>query len=316
MFKSDSEEKMMEPLISVIIACYNCAGTIKRAIGSVMGQTYKNLEIIAINDGSTDYTMNILKGLAEKDNRIKIISREHKGIAETRNEGLRVATGNFIFFVDSDDEIRDDTLEDLYKLIKESYADVAVTGTVRVYPNKEADFTEPYPDMLLQHEFIKRYGDRNGAEYVRVWGKLFRKEMFNNVEFPKGMIYEDAYVFADLYKNLRTAVFSKKHGYLYYQNKNSIMHSKHINHELDGVDAAAHVIKGFASDEYRYALVPAENKVYANIKRALKSGDLSKEQKRQAFETLDKCIAVLKKYKVYPTRSRIRDSLLKLGVIR
>lgn len=178
--------------------------------------TYAEMKGLSTRDiiNGVDYTMNILKGLAEKDNRIKIISREHKGIAETRNEGLRVATGDFIFFVDSDDEIRDGTLEDLYKLIKESYADVAVTGTVKVYPNKEADFTEPYPDMLLQHEFIKRYGDRNGAEYVRVWGKLFRKEMFNNVEFPKGMIYEDAYVFADLYKNLRTAVFSKKHGYL------------------------------------------------------------------------------------------------------
>lgn len=126
-------------LISVIIPVYNGEKYIKRCINSLINQTYKNIEIIIINDGSKDNSINIIKEISEKDKRIIIIDKENQGVSIARNAGIEKASGDYIMFVDVDDWVKTNMIEQMYKVIKKENVDIVKCNSINEFNNKATE---------------------------------------------------------------------------------------------------------------------------------------------------------------------------------
>lgn len=176
----------MNPLISIIIPCYNAAPFLTQCLESVMSQTYINLEIICVNDGSTDETLDILRGFAEKDFRIRIVSHENKGLSGARNTGLEAATGEFVMFVDSDDWIEPEMTEMLYSCIDQRV--LVCSSYNRIWKNRKSPRKLGISFDIEAGEILRRIVGLQGTELrdpsqadslVTVWGKLYHKNIFD-----------------------------------------------------------------------------------------------------------------------------------------
>ena len=166
-------EKEQRAKISVVVTAYNIADYIERGVRSVCAQTYRNLEVIVVDDGSTDRTPAICDALAKQDPRIRVIHKENGGPAQARNVGMKTATGEVIGFVDGDDWIDPDLYEKLYSAMLVQEADLAIC-----FEGLEA--LESY----VREE--KQYAIQNAA-----WNKLYRRELLQEITFPEGKWYED-----------------------------------------------------------------------------------------------------------------------------
>ena len=145
------------PLISIIIPVYNTAKYLPRCLDSVLKQTYQNLEIIVVDDGSTDNSPKIIKEYATKDNRIKVIHQKNAGLSAARNTGITKATGKYISFVDSDDEISHNMIKKLFDVLQRNNTDISVCSFKEVYPdNKVTHFGQNYsPQTYNTAEALK-----------------------------------------------------------------------------------------------------------------------------------------------------------------
>ena len=180
------------PLISVIVPVYNVAKYMDRCMKTVCGQTYKNLEILVIDDGSTDGSSALCDKWAAADSRIRLIRQPNQGLSAARNTALDVATGEWIAFVDSDDWIERDMYEGLCRVAVENDADIVACGHIREYSKKSkvrsvSDIVKTVtPDEALKMVVEDRHLQNH------VWSKIYRRRLFNEVRFPVGEIYEDS----------------------------------------------------------------------------------------------------------------------------
>ncbi len=206
---------MKKPLISVIVPIYNTEFFLQECLDSIKKQRYQNLEIILIDDGSTDGSLEICNLNSVEDTRIKVYSKENGGVASARNEGLKRATGDYITWVDSDDTI-DDTY--IYCLYEETLnnGDCPV-----IVLSKE--------NVLLKQHIIKDndiiLGFLNGYIPSNMWSTLFRKELYNNVFFKKYDIGEDAIMLIELFSKVKKISCIYNTGYHYRENFNSLTRS-------------------------------------------------------------------------------------------
>lgn len=208
------------PYISVIIPVYNVINYLDRCLNSVVNQTYKNLEIILIDDGSTDESGFLCDKWKEKDERITVVHKENGGLSSARNAGLDFATGDYVGFVDSDDEINVNYFESFIKSIHDS--DLVVGRLVRIEngSRKEAyDFTNRNISnflSLLSNILL----EKNDCSCCT---KLFKKNIIGNYRFPCGSTNEDfAFLLQILFNHNGNISFSEKSEYYYYMNENSI----------------------------------------------------------------------------------------------
>lgn len=185
---------MLNELVSIIIPVYNVEKYLERCLDSVINQTYKNIEIICVNDGSIDKSLDILEIFKNKDDRIKIFKQENKGLSETRNRGINLSKGRYIFFVDSDDWIEKDTIEVLLKKMLEEKVDIVIGGVNKCYFNKKNNkiFNKNSKKVCTTLEYIE-YAIKEKKFIVNVWNKLYKKDILkkNKIEFKKGILYED-----------------------------------------------------------------------------------------------------------------------------
>lgn len=187
---------MKTPLISVIIPVFNSASFLDKCMKSVCEQTLKDIEILLINDGSTDNSLEICKKWADKDNRIKFINQENKGIAETRNIGIENSSAPLIGFVDSDDWIEKDMFEVLYNILKEEDADISICGVSIDYLAKNKSKKQTAKQTKSKYNILKSIlFDKRVKSYC--CNKLMKKELFKNIKFPAKRIFED---YATIYK--------------------------------------------------------------------------------------------------------------------
>ncbi len=180
-------------LISVIVAVYNIADYIERGVGSVCAQTYRNLEIIVVDDGSTDDTGVICDRLAAKDSRVQVIHKENGGPAEARNRGIAIAKGSYIGFVDGDDWIDPDMYEKMLGALQEQGADLAICRYRQVYKTHTEDASVDRA-VLFQGQEALQYYVQETKEYAiqnAAWNKLYKKEILTGIAFPVGKWYED-----------------------------------------------------------------------------------------------------------------------------
>lgn len=184
------------PEVSVIIPVYNVEPYLRECLNSVVNQTMRDIEIICVNDGSTDNSGAILTEYAARDERITVITQENRGLSAARNAGMDAAKGKYIYFIDSDDYIDLDALEVLYDRAEELELDMLffdcsyIFDGIRAKPNRFQ--RKEYGDTYVGVEFLKKLRDE-GAYWVTVWGYLSRREFLQNsgVRFVEGMLHED-----------------------------------------------------------------------------------------------------------------------------
>lgn len=202
-------------MISIIIPCYNAEKTIKRCLESVISQTYKNIEIVIINDGSTDKTDSIIKKYIN-DSRIKYYNRNNHGIGKTRNFGIKEATGEYITFLDSDDYLPNDAIDNLYNLAQKNKLDLVVSDYYVDNKNIKSEKIKSFPITNIKNNPNLIF-DINLAP----WNKLYKKELIENIKFEENLKYEDApFVIQSIIKAKKIGKLDKE-TYYYVINSNS-----------------------------------------------------------------------------------------------
>lgn len=219
----------MKELISVIVPVYNVQKYLEKCIESILSQTYKNIEIILIDDGSTDNSGKICDECVERDSRIRVIHQKNKGLSAARNRGIECSKGKYIVFIDSDDYIHNRMIEILYQAIIENHAELAICDFKYVYEyNKdEKEIVSPIQNEVLNNnEVIEKLFEKNAWYYIVAWNKLYKKELWDNIRFPVGYIHEDEAVIHHILIKCKKVVTVKQKLYYYRQIINSITHTK------------------------------------------------------------------------------------------
>lgn len=221
-------------LISVIIPIYNVEKYLKKCIDSVIKQTYKNLEIILIDDGSTDDSRKICDEYAKKDTRITSIHKENGGLSDARNAGINICNGKYITFVDSDDYVEYDYVEYLYNLIKKYKTKISICAySVLMENGKKIDYGKNFNECVLNRKnAFKRMLNEEGYS-VSAWAKLYDVKLFENVRFPFGKLCEDNGTTYKLIDQVDSVAYGNNSKYYYLKRNGSIMLSNFNNKKLD-----------------------------------------------------------------------------------
>lgn len=225
----------MNDLISIIIPCYNVEQYIRHCLDTVINQTYKNLEIICVNDGSTDNTLKVLKEYEAKDERIIVITQENMGLSGARNTGLKVFKGKYVAFIDSDDYIALEYIEHLYKAIKDNHADMSCCNVIHVDEAGniiEVEKRKAFAVFESNYECYRAHAKGKGIT-VAAWCKLMTAELVKDFEYPVGKLYEDTASIQYLLKNCNRAVVIDELLYYYVIRKSSITHRVWTSNQLD-----------------------------------------------------------------------------------
>lgn len=213
------------PLISIIIPIYKVEPYLRRCLDSIVNQTYTNLEIILVDDGSPDGCPAICDEYATKDKRIIVIHKENGGLSDARNAGLDICKGKYISFVDSDDWVADCYIEILFDSIKKYNADISVCKFKKTaYSiNLRTDKIESSFQVLSSLEAVKKLWTPDSPYFGTAWAKLYKKKLWNDIRFPIGQIHEDDYTLYKILFNAINTVFLETSLYFYFQRNDSIM---------------------------------------------------------------------------------------------
>lgn len=222
--------------ISVIVPVYNVEKYLKRCIDSIIGQTYKNLEIILIDDGSTDESGCICDAYKEKYHNIYVIHKENGGLSSARNQGLDLANGDYVVFVDSDDWLPSDSINYLYSLVENDKSDFAMGQFCRCgdVVDINTDTKRIFNYVYSSAEFLKKFfkiGTQENVQYA--CAKIFKKELFATIRFPLGVIDEDVATMFNVILKSNTISYTSQIVYYYYLNQNSITMSNFSRKKFD-----------------------------------------------------------------------------------
>lgn len=211
------------PKISVIIPVYNVEKFLKRCLDSVLNQTLKDIEIICVNDGSTDNSLKIIEEYKKFEN-IKIINQKNSGLSVARNIGLKHASADYVAFLDSDDFVDSDFYEKLFNSIEKEKADIACASIVREN-DKKRTYLINYKQVEIALNPRERFILANCPKYNFVWNKLYKKELIekNNLKFVSGMIYEDMWFTPDILEAANSIVAVHDTFYHYWKHKNTLI---------------------------------------------------------------------------------------------
>lgn len=231
----------MNDLISVIVPIYNAESFLVRAIDSIIDQTYTNLEIILVDDGSPDNCPYICDEYAKMDHRIRVIHKENGGLSDARNMGLDMARGKYVVFFDDDDVLNKQFVEILYNICEINNCDIAQCDFLMT--NDESILMPPQNNMRVKffepQETMKDFAiEANLVKYWVVWNKIYRRELFDDVRFPIGKNHEDMYTtYKLLWKSKKTAV-TNLYLYYYFQRSTSMTGKKmSIEERIDVIEA-------------------------------------------------------------------------------
>ena len=220
----------MDDKITVIVPVYNVENYLRKCLDSIMVQTYKNIEIIVVNDGSTDTSGEICKEFSGMDHRIIYIEQENAGLSAARNTGLNNMSGDYVTFVDSDDWIEQDYIETLYKKIVEYQADIAVGNYYSYNEDEETyyfhiygnSYYEKVYDNISIFENLYESQEMKSFALISAWGKLYKAKLFDYLRFDKGKLGEDGYFNQKMYLSVNKVVYLNKGLYAYRQRSGSI----------------------------------------------------------------------------------------------
>ena len=230
-------------LVSIIIPAYNAEKTLTRCVESALNQTYPSIEIIIVDDGSTDETGELIKGLATVHHKIRVVRQKNRGLSGARNSGMDLAQGDLLFFLDADDYIEPNEVEALCSQMERTGADIVVGGLVYETQNGTREkMLVPKQGITDEEGYWHRaYYDSPGdyVSYVVSCGKLFKRTAFHRVRFDEGKLHEDEFIIHRLVSKCSIIALSDITGYVYVQNQGSITHTPSAKSLLDGAEAFA-----------------------------------------------------------------------------
>lgn len=245
-----NDEKL--PLISIIIPVFNQAEYLYDCLSSVVSQSYKNLEIIIINDGSTDNSEQIIDKYFITDNRVKYYYQTNAGLSSARNYGINKSNGEFVSFVDSDDIIDHFCVEKLYWLLKKNNSEFSFCGYLSFVDKGNISKHKNNGTILYTSE--TEYWSNDDVTYTNKivsWGKLYRKELFNNLCFDVNRFHEDEFIANKIISKCSSITYTKDKLYFYRSNQKGIVQSKHtFSRVKDQHDAIVDRIKYFRRKKY------------------------------------------------------------------
>lgn len=251
----------MEPLISVIIPVYKVENYLKRCIDSVLAQTYTNMEILLVDDGSPDQCPKICDEYAKQDSRIKVFHQENKGLSGARNTGIDHAKGEYFAFLDSDDLWSPYFLEALYGAIRKHDAQISQCRWEYMHGDelKEAYDPEAKCECFTGREMLSNLYIQTGAYYVVAWNKLYKRELFTNIRYPQGLIHEDEATTYRLFDAAKKCVFidNALYGYFVGAGSSSITRNSFSLKKLDWRVANKDRVQYFIEKDYKELIVPA-----------------------------------------------------------
>lgn len=235
----------MEQKVSVIVPIYKVEPYLKRAVASILHQTYHNLEIILVDDGSPDQCGRICDDYAKEDNRITVIHKENGGLSDARNAGLDAAHGEYIVFVDSDDFIAEDYVETLMQCLKKYDADVAmcsyaVTASVELDESIFTASRDETVEVCDRRELLNNLYDANHKDatyFIVSWNKIYKASLWQDVRFPKGRIHEDEATTYKIYDRAQKGVYLHRPLYGYFTAPSSITRDRFNIKRMQWMDA-------------------------------------------------------------------------------
>lgn len=245
-------------MISVVIPMYNAEKYVEKCLNSLLEQTYKDLEIIIVNDGSKDNSQTICERFAEQDKRITLINTENRGAGSARNTGIEVAKGEYISFIDSDDYVCPDYYERLLHMLERAGADIAIGKYQRISEHDEMKFINSgeVKECTNLEELLVLYGEDEDRyiNAVLVTNKLFKRELFEgNVRFPIGRLIDDEFIIYKLIYKSKKIVYTDDVMYAYVQSDSSVMRTnfkeQRVHDTIDVYDEVYNFFKENGTEE-------------------------------------------------------------------
>jgi len=240
---------MRETQVSIIVPVYNVEPYLRQCLDSVLGQTFKNFEVLLVNDGSSDSSGDICREYVEKDSRFHYFEKENGGLSDARNYGIERAQGEYLTFIDSDDFVNEKHLENLFLASRLTNADITIGGFSR-FENGTFWLYQDYfsSDSLVSFtsaqaiQHLDSMFDVPFLNFSTAWGKLFKRELFNELRFPYGKYAEDQFIIWKLYLKARSIYTFNVDSYVYRINKNGLSSVFSLKH-LDYIEALEERIK-------------------------------------------------------------------------
>lgn len=298
-------DKKMNDLVSIIVPIYNVAPYLKRCLDSLKNQTYSNLDIILVNDGSKDESEEIAKEYLD-DSRFRLFTKENGGLSDARNYGMKYILGSYICFIDSDDYVEKNYVEVLLKNLKENDSDISIcnfyydfNGSLERRDRRDGIYTFNNIDSIKEIYKFDSYG-------VGVWNKLFKKELFDGILFPYGKVSEDYYIMYKVFYKTTKVVYDTIPLYHYIQRQNSITKNKKI--KFDTLESSLEFIEFSKNikDLYEYAKMNYVYSAIALYNTGLVNKSLEKEDKIRLVKIIknkdyrfDKAIVTKNRWRQY-----------------
>ena len=261
-----------KPKISIIVPVYNVENYISKCLKSIINQSYKNLEIIVVNDGSTDRSGHICNYYSKIDKRVILINQKNQGLSMARNNALDIASGEYIGFVDSDDWVESDMFSTLYENAVVHNADIAICNATRIFdsekinlPNKIFLFSKYNNDeSIAVYTGVNKFNYYLSKRDYYVWNKLYKRYLFNNVRFPSGKLFEDIFTTYKLIDNANRIVITTKSMYNYVYRTDSITERPFSIDKMAMVEAHMEIHKHI-SNKYPHLEKACRNRVFLSL---------------------------------------------------
>lgn len=257
---------MKQDLISVVVPVYNVERYLRACLDSLLAQTYSSLDILLVDDGSTDRSGAICDEYAHRDPRIRVVHQKNGGLSDARNTGISLATGRYITFVDSDDAVSADMLAYLYELIIREKADIATCQKQLIDENgknipsraKSRSQTVHGNENCMKAFLVSKDID------TAAWGKLYKRELFREVRYPKGKYCEDIFTTYRLFALSNTITVGEERKYGYRVRSDSIMHRDFLPKHMDVIEGAL-LRADFVAAHYPKLLTDAQAGIISSV---------------------------------------------------
>ena len=301
----------MNELISVVVPVYNVEKYLDKCVESILGQTYKKIEIILVDDGSTDNSGIKCDEWSKKDDRISVIHKKNGGLSDARNVGMNVANGEYIAFIDSDDFLDLEYLEKLYNFVVEEKADIGVCNPYYYYESSRIEkryhivrkkIVADALSMTIRLLYQKQYD-------TSAWGKIYKTKLFkeNEIYYPKGKLYEDIATTYKVFLKANKIAFLNQELYYYRQRDNSIMRKEFNIREMDYIENAKMLLESVSSINKNIQKAAISRFVSANFAIYKKIND--EEKYCDQIKYIQRNIKKYRRIVLFDIKSRIKNKI-------
>lgn len=310
----------MTPLISVIVPVFNVEKYLEKSVRSLMMQSYKNIEIILVDDGSPDTSGELCDTLASEDDRIKVVHKTNGGVSSARNSGIEASEGEYLCFIDGDDYVTDNYIQDMYDTLIKYNVDISTINQYKIWDNGRTE--ELYPQKtgtIFIKTGIETLSDMLYGKtcYATCCCKLYKREIFDDIRFPVYSMGEDSYTMYSCFIKAKNVAHLYKPSYYYIQHSESAMHTDNYDKFYDYIELSDNFIERVNAG-YPELFLPAVNRLIENnfwvYMKMRKNPDKYSAQLKHITENIKKYRSVALKDKNVCLRTRLACLLSYLGM--